>query len=143
MAKYNHLYSKLLLGTTTLLSSAPIQVLADGSYAGMGFDENNTLRPSLPADISGVTGISTGTKLTEQVTTLFNSGQAFVRFILVVAIIVAVIYTVYSGWLYASSAGNPQKRQTATEQLKTSVIGAVAVGGFSIIIHVALGFFGQ
>ena len=143
MAIKNHLYSKLVLATTALLTCAPLQVFAEeGSYAGFGF-ESGTLKPSLPSEISGVTGYDGNTSLTEYVSTLFNSGKALVQFILVIAIIAAVGYTIYAGWLYASSTGNPQKRDVATQQLKTSVIGAAAVGGFSIIVNVALGFFGQ
>ena len=68
-------------------------------------------------------------------------GNQIVGWITAIGLIIVVICCIISGVLFATSAGNPSKRQTAKSAIVGCLIGAALIGGGVLLTNLAYGIF--
>jgi hypothetical protein len=85
---------------------------------------------------SNVTDVSGGGSLTDQIS---KYAQTAVNVILLVAGVVAILYLLWSGIQYITSAGNPEKAKAARAGIINAVIGIIIIVAAYYIIRFAVG----
>src|SRR5689334_3207185 len=86
--------------------------------------------------IQGSTNLNTNDTGTSQFVRLANSA---LNIILLVVGVLAVFYLIYSGFLYITSAGNPDNVKKARAGIINSIVGIVIVLAAFVIVRFAVG----
>jgi hypothetical protein len=105
------------------------------AHADNSVGDNSALNPSGSADFQ-----SGSTNFTDQFKALANSA---ISTILLIAGVLAVIFLIWSGIQYITSAGNPEKAKTARAGIINAIIGIIVIVGAYFIIRFAVGIGGQ
>lgn len=125
---------KLLMGATGIASLlAPTTVAAD-STSSSGLDI------SVGEDGSVTIGNGYGS-LSDVGTEVQSLGNQIVGWITAIGLIIVVVCCIVAGVLFATSVGNPSKRQTAKSAIVGCIIGAAVIGGAIILTNLAYGIF--
>lgn len=129
MSKFAASYARIgvALGTLTLVvgSGKVSQVFADEA-----FDTSDTIS-------QGETTLkSTGSFATLK-TFIANLANQVLGIVLLLAGIIAIFYLVYSGFLYVTSAGNPEKVKTARQGIINAIIGIIIIVAAFFIVRFA------
>ncbi len=80
--------------------------------------------------------INTSSTLDEQISSISGS---VIDTVLLIAGVLAVIYLLYSGIQYITSAGNPEKAKGARQGIINAVIGIVVIIAAFFIVRLAVG----
>lgn len=86
--------------------------------------------PTVPGSIGG-----TAIKLQE----VQDKITEIARFLIIVAIVLAVIFIVWGGVAYMMAGGNEEKATAATTRIKNGIIGAAVVLGVGVILQTLAG----
>ncbi len=123
MSAYN-LYARAGASAAALSS-----LLLGASTAKAALTEDSSLNPVGGSDFSG------GDDFKTQFLRLANN---VVGTILIIAGVLAVLYLVYSGVQYITSAGNPEKSKGARQGIINAVIGIIVISSAYLIIQFAV-----
>jgi len=109
-------------------------LLAGTAHADTTINDNSAINPSGSADFSNPSDFTTQFK---------NVASQAVNVILLIAGVLALLYLIWSGIQYITSAGNPDKAKGARAGIINAIIGIIVIVAAYFIIRVAVGIGGQ
>jgi hypothetical protein len=62
--------------------------------------------------------------------------QALLNMVIVISIPIVVFFIIYSGFLYVTAQGTPEKLQNANRSLMYAIIGGVVIVGSVVILEI-------
>lgn len=124
--KLKNLYAYAGIAAAGMALAAPAGVLA----ASNPIDDTTAIQPPGSADFSNGTDFKTQ---------FINIANKVVNIVLLIAGVLAILYLIWSGIQYITSAGNPERAKTARQGIINAVIGIVVIVAAYFLVRLAVG----